>query len=106
MIAKGRLREAGMNRLERAWADQLQLRFLAKEIAWYRYEGITLKLAPDTRYTPDFAVMLAGGELELHEVKGHMRDDAAVKLKVAAEQFPFRVLLIQRHGKAWGVREI
>jgi len=30
-------------------------------------------------------VLLAGGELEIHEVKGHWEDDSRAKWKIAAE---------------------
>ena len=77
---------------------------------WYRYEGITLKLAMDTRFTPDFIVMDKDGFLEVHEVKGFMRDDAHVKLKVAAEQFPFKFFLIRlipkKDGGGWDIKEL
>ncbi len=61
-------------------------------------------------YTPDFVVMLASGEIELHEVKGYWRDDARAKTRVAAEQFPFRIIAITRHsrkkGAGWVLEEI
>lgn len=85
-----------MNKTEEKHAWDLEVRRRAGEIAWYKYEGITFKLADDTRYTPDFAVMLANGEIEFHEVKGRFfRDDAKVKLSVASAMYPFRFLLIQ-----------
>ncbi|MGD0968655.1 MAG: hypothetical protein ABR949_10240 [Candidatus Aquilonibacter sp.] len=64
-----------------------------------------MKLAPDTRYTPDFAVMLADGSLEMHETKGFMREDALVKIKLAAELFPFRFFLVKRDRDGWDVKE-
>lgn len=96
-----------MNKTEAAYAFDLEIRKRAGEIAWFHFEGITFKLAPDTRYTPDFAVMLANGEMEMHETKGFMREDAAVKLKVAAAMYPFRFFLIVREkGGGWNVKEI
>jgi len=80
------------------------------EIAWYRFEGIKLRLADNTFYTPDFAVMLANGQLEMHEVKGGCwTDDARVKTKVAADQYPFRIIgvtkLPAKAGGGWKVEE-
>ena len=43
-----------------------------------------------------FAVMLDNGQIEIHEVKGAraiFADDAKVKVKVAAEQYPFPVVV-------------
>jgi hypothetical protein len=96
-IARGRRRIPGeMNKLEADYAAHLELRRAAGEILWYRYEALKLRLAQKTFLTPDFAVMLANGELEVHECKGYMQDDAAVKLKVAAEAYPFRFILVRR----------
>jgi len=40
--------------------------------------------------------------IELHETKGFMRDDAAVKLKVAADKFPeFLFVLVKKIKKQW-----
>lgn len=90
--ALGRLKTGQMNKTESAYCQHLELRKRAGEIAWYRFEGIKLRLADNTFYTPDFAVMLATGEMELHEVKGFWTDDARVKTKVAADQYPFRII--------------
>jgi hypothetical protein len=91
-----------MNKTEARYAEQLQLRLLAGEVAWFAYEALTLKLAPDTRYTPDFVVMLSDGTLECHEVKGFFRDDAKVKVKVAAEKFPLRFVVARERPKKLG----
>ncbi|MEW3279069.1 DUF1064 domain-containing protein [Escherichia coli] len=90
--ALGRLKTGQMNKTESAYCQHLELRKRAGEIVWYRFEGIKLRLADNTFYTPDFAVMLATGEMELHEVKGFWTDDARVKTKVAADQYPFRII--------------
>lgn len=107
MIARGNLPTSGMNRLEAAWASDLEVRRRVGEIAWFRYEGVTLKLAHDTRYTPDFAVMLANGEMEMHETKGgFMREDSFIKIKLAASLFPFRFYLIRRDKSGLTIKEI
>jgi hypothetical protein len=109
MIAKGRLPDCGMNQTEARYAADLALRRRAGEVAWFKFEAIKLRLADLTFYTPDFFVMLPDGTLEVHEVKGgFIRDDAMVKLKIAAEQFPFRFILAQYRNKAtgWTFREI
>lgn len=101
MQALGRLKTGQMNGTERAYGNQLELRKRAGEIAWYRFEGLKLRLADNTFYTPDYAVMLSTGEVECHEVKGHWTDDARVKIKVAAEMYPFRFIAIRKERGAF-----
>ncbi len=99
-----------MNGMERLWALKFEDRQRAGEILWFAFEAVTFKLAPDTRYTPDFTLMLADGTIEFWEVKGFMEDDAWVKIKVAASLFPFRFVLVQRktakQGGGWEVTNV
>ncbi len=101
----------GMNKTERAFYLMLQSAFCADQIMNFCREPIKLRLAGRTWYTPDFIVRLFpadGSQLFAIEVKGFMRDDAAVKLKVAAETYPcFRWLLVRRKGRhGWDFREV
>lgn len=96
--ALGRMKAGRMNNAELAYSKILELRKHAGEVLWYSFEGITLRMADRTTYTPDFAVMLANGEMEMHEVKGFFQDDAKVKIKVAAAMFPFRFIAIRMKG--------
>lgn len=100
--ALGRLKAGVMNKTEAEYDGYLHIRQMAGQVAWRRFEGIKLRLADNTFYTPDFAVMLAGGEMEMHEVKGFMTDDAAVKIKIAAEAYPFRFVLVRKLPKQGG----
>ena len=101
-LALGRLKAGAMNKTEARYAQRLEAMKHAGEIAWYRFEGLKLRLADKTFYTPDFAVMLADGVMECHEVKGHWQDDARVKIKLAADQYPFRFVAIRAaRGGAW-----
>jgi hypothetical protein len=46
-------------------------------------------MGDDCRYTPDFMVIAEDDVVEFHEVKGGFwRDDAKVKIRVAAELYP------------------
>lgn len=103
---KGRIsrRVSGqMNGLERSYAETvLAPRKMAGEIIEWWFEAITFKLADDCRYTPDFLVLLADQSLECHETKGFMRDDAQVKLKIAAQMFPFKFVLCKKETKKQG----
>lgn len=107
--ALGRLKTGERNKTEAAYEASLQARQIAGEVAWFRFEGMKLRLADNTFYTPDFAVMLANGQIELHEVKGFWADDARVKIKVAAHQYPFRFIAVRarskRDGGGWDVEE-
>ena len=101
-LALGRMKSGERNRLEQAYEAHLEALKQAGEIQWYKFEGITFKLASDTRYTPDFMVMLPNGELECHECKSIWRDDAKIKIKVAAEMFPFRFIAVYAKTKKEG----
>jgi hypothetical protein len=100
-FALGRLKTGEMNKTEAAYAARLELLKRAGEVIWYRFEGIKLRLAGNTFYSPDFAVMAKDGIVEMHEVKGFWQDDARVKIKVAADQYPFRFLAVQKKGSDW-----
>ncbi len=94
--ALGRLKSGEMNKTESAYALLLKARQIAGEVAWFRFEGVKLRLADNTFYSPDFFVMLSSGELEAHEVKGAraiFQDDAKVKVKVAAQMYPFEFVV-------------
>ncbi len=101
-FALGHLKTGQMNGTEREYAAELDILKHAGDIAWYRFEGVKLRLADNTFYTPDFAVMLRNGEMQMHEVKGHWQDDARVKIKVAAEQYPFRFYALRKRPKKLG----
>jgi len=102
VFALGRLKTGTMNKTEAAYADFLELRRRAGEILWFKFEGVKLRLADSTFYSPDFAVMLADGSLEMHEVKGFWQDDARVKIKVASDLYPFRFLALKANAKKNG----
>jgi hypothetical protein len=101
----------GMNKTERAFAEMLDQSLRYEQISGWRREPVKFRLAGRTWYTPDFVVCPAWSPNTpryIFEVKGFMRDDASVKLKVAAELYPcFRWFLVRREGRnGWDVREI
>jgi len=95
--------EQKLNKTEKAYLNQLRSRGLS----WIGIQNITLKLADDTRYSPDF-FYVHQGQIHAHEVKGFFRDDAKVKIKVAARQFPWIrfTLVFKGKGSAWDYREV
>lgn len=103
IYALGRLPKGTMNGLESRYAAHLELRRLAGEVVWWKFEGIKLRLATSTFLTMDFAVMLADGTMELHDTKGGpIEDDAAAKAKIAAEMYPFRFFIVREAKKRDG----
>jgi len=105
MQALGRLPAGRMNKTEAAYAELLAARVHVGEILEFKFESIKLRLADRTWYTPDFALVLPDGAREIHEVKGHWTDDARVKVKVAAELYPYyRFIAVRRVRGEW-IRE-
>ena len=106
--ALGRMKTGQMNKTESAYAAHLEAQ-KGLSIAWYKFEAIKLRLADKTFYTPDFAVMRNDGQIELHEVKGFWQDDARVKIKVAADMYPFKFIAVKvktkKDGGGWAVEE-
>lgn len=107
MYALGRLKVGAMNKTEAAYDAYLSQLQRDGHIQWRKFEGLKLRLADNTFYTPDFAVMSADGVIECHEVKGHWQDDARVKIKVAADLYPFRFIAVRvkpkKEGGGWDV---
>ena len=101
-FALGRLKTGERNKTELAYEEVLKALQRDGQIAWFKFEGVKLRLADNTFYTPDFAVMAADGVLEMHEVKGFWADDARVKIKVAADQYPFRFFAFKAEAKKRG----
>lgn len=90
--ALGRKKKGEMNATEAKFANYLRGLEITGEILWWRHEGIKLHLADNTTLNVDFNVMYADGLLVMIDVKGAkaiIEEDAKVKMKVAAEQFPF-----------------
>ena len=54
-----------MNKTEASYeATVLKPSLMAGEIAWYKFEGVKLRLADNTFYTPDFIVMMIDGTIQ------------------------------------------
>ena len=103
-------KRGAMNKTEAAYASELEALRRAGVVQSYDFEAVTFKLAHDCRYTPDFMVVLASGLVEFHEVKGFWRDDARIKVRVAADKFPafsFKAFSKQakKAGGGWKVEQ-
>ncbi len=105
-----RQNSAALNKTEQAFKDYLTPRHFP-----ILCQAVTLKIGNGVRYTPDFFCPkdatngheAAVTECVAYEVKGFMRDDAAVKLKVAASLYPWiKFHLVSRKKGEWIVQEI
>jgi len=98
----------GPNKLEQAYAAHLEILKRIGDIVDYKFESVKLKIGVKTCwFCPDFWVLAKDGVTEYHETKGWMRDDAAIKLKSAALQYPhFRFFLVRKDGKQFSVEAI
>ena len=114
LFAKGRLKSGEMNKTEAAYAQFLESEKQAGRVAAYWFESLKLKIADGKCWlTPDFLILRPDGSLELHDTKGStavFMDDAKVKMKVAASQYPFPVFVAyprpKKNGGGWILEEI
>lgn len=113
--SKPRIRQdrGGLNSTESAFKAHLESEHSGITRKIIGSQNITLRLANGVRYTPDFNVTDRSGDAlpEFYEVKGFMRDDAAVKLKVAASLYPqFVFFLVTKRAKklggGWDIQEV
>ena len=88
-----------MNKTEAAFAMTLDILKLGGGILDYWYESLKFRLADRTWYTPDFLVIWADGRIEVVEVKGFLRDDAAVKFKACRDKYPWLEWRMMRRRK-------
>lgn len=82
------------NKTEAAFGLRLASMLQAGEIFWYRFQPLRLRIGrggrhKDAYYKPDFAALTPNGQLVIYEVKGFWREAARVRIRVAAEVFPF-----------------
>jgi len=94
-----------MNKTEQEYADVLEQRRAKGEVERWEFESVTFKLAADCRYTPDFLVELASGEIEFIDTKGTGPIDpvSKVKIRTAAEKFwKFTFAMEQKRTKKAG----
>lgn len=113
LYAKGRMKSGQMNRTEKTYAAFLEGEKHAGRVSGYWFEALKLKIAEGACfYTPDFLVLRPDGALELHEVKGSPRifaDDAKVKVKACATQYPFKTIVVypraKKNGGGWDFQE-
>lgn len=109
--SKPRIRQdrGGLNRTEAEFRDYLATTYCGTDRIMR--EGLGFRIGNGCVYWPDFVVPSSCNRSHVYEVKGFMRDDAAVKLKVAASKFPtFKFFLVTKRAKklggGWDVQEV
>jgi hypothetical protein len=96
-----------MNKLESRFACQLEAWRLSGEIMEWRAFPSALSLARRCVYHPDFFARFPDGTEVMYEVKGFMREDAAVKLRVAADKFRmYKFVVVRFKNHEWVFTEI
>ena len=96
---------------EQKYASNLERDFALILAGWeadgvirlFRYEPFRLRLADGAFYKPDFmAVSTFDNAITLYEVKGHWREAAKVRIKVAAElHHYFKFCIVMRSKGVW-----
>lgn len=103
--ALGRMKAGKRNGTETEYEKYLEQLKHDGSIIWHKFEGIKLRLADNTFYSPDFVVLNKDYQIEIHEVKGYWTDDAKVKIKVASDLYPFLFKAIykipKKNGGGW-----
>lgn len=106
--ALGRLAKGQMNKTEAAYAQRLEVLKHDGQILDWRFHALRVRLANNTFYEPDFLVMTAAREIQIHETKGSFTTQAGqTKIKLCAEVLPwFRVIKasLQKDG-SWTLQE-
>jgi hypothetical protein len=99
-VDRNRRKGQRMNKTEERYAQHLLIAQRVGSVVWWGFEAVTLRLADQTRYTPDFAVLVPTENgfvrCEAHETKGFMREAARVRIRVAAAQYPWISFVVVR----------
>jgi|ERR1700683_3613877 len=100
-----------MNKTELTYSQHLDREIREGRLFCYWFEAVKLRLADNTWLTVDFVCVESDGVISFREVKGTWKngkpgwkEDARVKWKVAAEQFPcFPFLAVWKVNGIWEV---
>lgn len=106
--ALGRLAKGKMNKTETAYAQRLAALKHDGQILDWRFHALRVRLADNTFYEPDFLVMTAARELQIHETKGSFTTQAGqTKIKLCAEVLPWFRVIKASHQKdgSWILQE-
>jgi hypothetical protein len=106
--AKGRIQQAKFDsKWEREYAQVLEAQRRAGRIHDWRLKPMRLRIGNGAFLTIDFLVVQNDGALELHEVKGHWREAAKVRVRVAQEMYPWLpIKIVRRERRQWKIEEL
>jgi hypothetical protein len=99
------------NSLEQAFSLRLEARKQAGEILWHRFQPLRLRIGKGGRgmkayYKPDFSALTPDGDFILYETKGQWREASRVRIRVAAEIFPFfKFIAVTKTKDGWEYEE-
>lgn len=92
-----------MNALEQRFATEyLEPLRLGGELQWWAFEPMNFRIGGTAFYRPDFIVVDGIGQVLAYETKGHWREAARVRIKVAADLVPwmrFVAVTIDKRGQ-------
>lgn len=95
--------EANLNKTELAFLRFIRADPKIKEV---HVQDMTFKLANDCRLTPDFSYIFMGRQVFI-DVKGFQREDALIKMKMAARKFPqFDFYIVKKAQGGWAFNKV
>lgn len=97
-----------MNKTETAYGQYLELLRATKEIIYWEFEKVSIRIGYRCWFHPDFFIQFPDGHFELHDTKGTKRsiggnktylaeDDAIVKARaLGSGQFPIPIFFLHK----------
>lgn len=96
--------ESKLNKTERRYLATLRAN---PNVKWIGIQSLTFKLGDDLRFTPDFCYLLDGKLICVDTKGGFIREDSAIKIKVAARMFPWAEFVVEQwSGGVWLSKKI
>jgi len=94
------------SKLEASYAVRLDILVRAGEIQEWRHHAMRFKVGSNGEktktsfYSPDFTLIMNDGTIEHHETKGRKMSAAMVRIRAAAELYPwFGWVVVEREGR-------
>lgn len=98
-----------MNGMEESFSTTyLEPLRLGGEIQWWDFEPMRFRIGVGAFYKPDFIVVDGIGQVLAYETKGHWREAARARIKVAADRFPWVrfIAVTSTRAGGWNFEEI
>jgi len=97
-VARGSTGRGDLNQTEKRWAARLEL---SEHVEAWKYEEHGFRYgANDSTHWPDFWVMREDGRIEIHEVKGYVKDAGRLRFLACADRHPeYRWIMVVQKGK-------